>query len=183
MRSIIIAATLISAFALPALATEIRCDGNEKNRDTYLKMHDVLFMKRDAERAAEFYAAEFVSHNADNGGGDTVKLKPDNLKPMWIDSKKNQPDRVLINDLILCAGDLVIARVTMKGTQTGPLFGMPATGKAYSTTATDIYRFKDGKVVERWGNNDGVTMLTQLGLLLPFAQAQAAQAAKAAEKK
>jgi hypothetical protein len=31
--------------------------------------------------------------------------------------------------------------------------------------ATDIYRFKDNKVVERWGNNDGVTLLRQPGLL------------------
>jgi len=78
----------------------------------------------------------------------------------------------------LCAGDLVIARVTMQGTQTGPLFGMPATNKKYSTTATDVYRFKDGKVVERWGNNDGIGMLSQLGLLLPFAQMQAAREEK-----
>ena len=39
------------------------------------------------------------------------------------------------------------------------------TGRAYKTSAIDIYRFKDNKVVERWGNNDGVTLLRQLGLL------------------
>ena len=177
MRSFLLAA-IVCAVAAPAVAIETQCKGNEKNLETYLKMYDVLFMKRDESRVLEFYAPEFVSHNSDAGGGGAETRTAESMKPMWIDSKKNQPDRVMINELILCAGNLVVARVTMKGTQTGPLFGMTATGKTYSTTATDIYRFKDGKVVERWGNNDGIGMLSQLGLLLPFAEAQAARAEK-----
>ena len=177
MRSFLLAA-IVCAVAAPAVAIETQCKGNEKNLETYLKMYDVLFMKRDESRVLEFYAPEFVSHNSDAGGGGAETRTAESMKPMWIDSKKNQPDRVMINELILCAGNLVVARVTMKGTQTGPLFGMTATGKTYSTTATDIYRFKDGKVVERWGNSDGIGMLSQLGLLLPFAEAQAARAEK-----
>jgi len=177
VRSFLLAA-IVCAVAAPAVAIETQCKGNEKNLETYLKMYDVLFMKRDESRVLEFYAPEFVSHNSDAGGGGAETRTAESMKPMWIDSKKNQPDRVMINELILCAGNLVVARVTMKGTQTGPLFGMTATGKTYSTTATDIYRFKDGKVVERWGNNDGIGMLSQLGLLLPFAEAQAARAEK-----
>jgi predicted ester cyclase len=175
MRSLIGAAGLFAA-AAAASATEIHCAGNEKNLETYLKMHDVLFMQRDETRVLEFYAPEFVSHNSDEGGGERVTRTAESMKPMWINSKKNQPDRVLTNDLILCAGDLVVARVTVTGTQTGPMFGLPATGKRFKTTATDIFRFKDGKVVERWGNNDGIAMLSQLGLLLPFAEAQARRA-------
>jgi len=177
VRSFLLAA-IVCAVAAPAVAIETQCKGNEKNLETYLKMYDVLFMKRDESRVLEFYAPEFVSHNSDAGGGGAETRTAESMKPMWIDSKKNQPDRVMINELILCAANLVVARVTMKGTQTGPLFGMTATGKTYSTTATDIYRFKDDKVVERWGNNDGIGMLSQLGLLLPFAEAQAARAEK-----
>lgn len=177
MRSFIFAAALCLV-AGGVSATETQCKGNEKNLETYLKMHDVLFMQRDSSRVLEFYAPQFVSHNNDAGGAGAETRTAESMKPMWIDSKKNQPDRIMINELILCAGDLVIARVTMQGTQTGPLFGMPATNKKYSTTATDVYRFKDGKVVERWGNNDGIGMLSQLGLLLPFAQMQAAREEK-----
>ncbi|MBL8630580.1 MAG: ester cyclase [Rhodospirillaceae bacterium] len=177
--------TLVAAMMLSAsaFATDTYCKGNEKNLATYLKMHDVLFMQRDETRAGEFYAAEFISHNADEGGSATVKMKPDALKPMWIDSKKNMPDRVLTNDLIVCADDFVIVRVTVTGTQTGPFFGMPAPNKKINMTAIDIYKFKDGKVVERWGNNDGITMLGQLGLLSAYAQMHDAQAAKKAEQK
>lgn len=182
MRFALLAATTVLALSSSAFATETFCKGNEKNLATYLKMHEVLFMKRDAERAGEFYAPQFISHNADEGGSAKVTLTPDALKPMWIDSRKNMPDRVLTNDVIICAEDFVIARVTVTGTQTGPFFGMPATGKKMSFTAIDIYRFKDSKVVERWGNGDGLTMLSQLGMLLPFAQMQAAKEAKEAEK-
>jgi predicted ester cyclase len=184
MRSLFMAVTALCAMSMSASATETHCKGNEKNLETYLKMHDVLFMQRDETRVLEFYMPEFISHNSDSGGGGKATVKAENMKPMWINSKKNQPDRALINDLIMCAGDLVLARVTVTGTQTGPMWGMPATGKKFSTTAMDIYRFKDGKVVERWGNNDGVAMLSQLGLLLPFAQAEEARKTKeAAEPK
>ena len=172
----ILAAGLLAAAS--ASATEIHCKGNEKNLETYLKMDDVLFHQRDADRVLEFYAPEFISHNSDQGGSGATKRTAESMKPMWINSKKSQPDRKLHNDLILCIADLVVVRVTVTGTQTGPSMGLPATGKKYSTSAIDIFRFKDGKVVERWGNSDTIGMLSQLGLLLPFAEAQA----KAAEK-
>ncbi|MBT6962023.1 MAG: hypothetical protein HOA00_12835, partial [Rhodospirillaceae bacterium] len=40
----------------------------------------------------------------------------------------------------------------------------PPNGRRYETSATDTYRFKDGKVIERWGNNDSIAMIRQLGL-------------------
>ncbi len=183
MRVLGLAVAASVAFSASAFAGDTYCKGNEKNLATYLEMHKVLFMQRDETRAGEFYAPEFISHNADEGGSKTVTLKPDALKPMWIDSKKNMPDRVLTNDLIVCAEDFVIVRVTVTGTQTGPFFGMPAPNKKVNFTAIDIYRFKDSKVVERWGNGDGMTMLSQLGVLLPYAQMEAAKAEKKEEKK
>jgi steroid delta-isomerase-like uncharacterized protein len=176
MRSLILLAGLLAASA--AAATEIHCKGNEQNLETYLKMDDVLFHQRDADRVLEFYAPEFISHNSDAGGSGATKRTAESMKPMWINSKKNQPDRKLRNDLILCVADLVVVRVTVTGTPTNEMYGVPASGKAYSTSAIDIFRFKDGKVVERWGNNDSVGMLSQLGLLLPFAEAQAKAAGK-----
>jgi predicted ester cyclase len=54
----------------------------------------------------------------------------------------------------------------MSGKNDGPVLGHAPTGKPYSITATDIYRFEDGKVVERWGNADLVTLFRQLGFQL-----------------
>lgn len=144
-----------------ALATTTYCEGNEEILQTYLEMTDILFNKRESHRASEYYADSFVSHNADEGGANTTTHTPAHMEAMWENSKRSMPDRILTNDVVICKDNLVIARVTMKGT----MGQGPATGKPFDFTAIDIYRFEDGKVVERWGNNDGVTMLRQLGLM------------------
>ena len=149
----------------PVVSAEIVCDGSEENLQTYLDMTRILFNERDHERAGDFYDETFISHNVDGGGLGTKVRTPEHMKRIWIHSKENSPDRQLINDLIVCNGDLVIARVTLKGTRVkGDMEGNPPNGRRYETSATDIYRLKDGKVVERWGNNDSIAMIRQLGL-------------------
>ena len=54
--------------------------------------------------------------------------------------------------------------MTVSGTQTGEMMGAPATGRKFQFTAMDIFRFEDGKVVERWGNADHLVLIRQLGL-------------------
>ncbi len=165
MRAFAAVLTSAMCFAWPVLATEIVCDGHEDNLNTYLDMTRILFNERDHERAGKFYSDEFVSHNTDGGGLGTAVRTPEHMQRIWINSKKTVPDRVLINDLIVCNGDLVVARVTMKGTRVvGEMEGNPPNGRRYETSATDTYRFKDGKVIERWGNNDSIAMIRQLGL-------------------
>jgi predicted ester cyclase len=42
--------------------------------------------------------------------------------------------------------------------------GIPATGKQVTVTEMAIFRFVDGKVVERWSEVDRLGMLQQLGV-------------------
>jgi len=146
--------------------TRIHCEGQEANRDTYLAMHKILFMERDGSRVGEFYAPEFISHNQDEGGGTEQLVDHAHMRAMWEQSKLRTPNRVMTNNLILCVDDFVIARVVMKGHRVGlPGDDPDSKGRYYEASAIDIYRFENGKVVERWGNNDGVTIMRQLGLL------------------
>jgi len=158
-------ALILAVWSSLSLATEILCDDKEENLKVYLDMTRILFNERDHTRAAEFYADEFISHNTDGGGLGTTVRNPEHMQRIWINSKRVSPDRVLKNNLIVCNGDVVVARVTMKGTRVvGPMKGNPPNGRSFETSAIDIYRFKDGKVVERWGNNDSIAMIRQLGL-------------------
>ncbi len=157
----LIALLLVSA---PAAATEIHCDGQEANLNTYLNMFDVLFLQRDGSRAGEFYAEEFISHNSDAGGSETTIGRPAQLEAMFKAGKTASPDRTLVNDMIICKDDMVSTRMTVMGTQTGVMMGNPPTGRKFKFTAMDIFRFKDGKVVERWGNSDTLIIIRQLGL-------------------
>jgi predicted ester cyclase len=45
--------------------------------------------------------------------------------------------------------------------------GAPANGKAYDIESWSIYRFRDGKIVEHWGLNDGMRLMMQIGGSLP----------------
>jgi predicted ester cyclase len=144
----------------------IACDGNEKNLQTYLRIHDVLFMERDASRVGEFYAPEVISHNLDSGGGGEQRVKSSDLAAMWAASKQHNPERVLADDLIICQGPYVVVRTTMHSSDTTGFAGNAPTGKSYSISAIDIYRFENGKVVERWGNSDLISLFRQIGYTL-----------------
>jgi steroid delta-isomerase-like uncharacterized protein len=53
---------------------------------------------------------------------------------------------------------------TLSGTHKGPLMGIPATGKKVSIRGLQLSKFRDGKMVERWGSSDQLGMLQQLGV-------------------
>ena len=76
------------------------------------------------------------------------------------------PDLTMQVDDIFGAGDKVVVRFTLNGTNTGPLFGMPATGRKVVMTGIGIYRFAPhGKIVVEWYENDAIGQMRQLGLL------------------
>jgi predicted ester cyclase len=73
---------------------------------------------------------------------------------------------------LIAEGDYVVGQWEGGGTHTGPAFndflvgGLPAsTGRKMRFTGTTILKVKDGRILEEIGLDDGVTALTQLGLL------------------
>ena len=75
------------------------------------------------------------------------------------------PDYQTVIDDLIAEGDKVAARITMSGTNTGSFMGIPSTGKFISFTGMYIARIANGKIVEHWGEEDGVSLLAQLGVL------------------
>ncbi|MGA2121598.1 MAG: ester cyclase [Methanoregula sp.] len=71
---------------------------------------------------------------------------------------------VTIDD-IMADGDRVIARFTARGTHNGEFMGVPPTGKAITLTAIEIFRIKDGKIAELWGEVNLMGLMQQLGML------------------
>lgn len=73
---------------------------------------------------------------------------------------------------LIAEGDYVVGQWAGGGTHTGPAFddflvgGLPAaTGRTMRFTGTTVLRVVDGRIVQEIGLDDGVTALTQLGLL------------------
>lgn len=73
---------------------------------------------------------------------------------------------------LIAEDDYVVGQWEGGGTHTGPAFSdflvgsLPAaTGRKMHFTGTTVLRLKGGKIVEEIGLDDGVTALTQLGLM------------------
>ena len=97
----------------------------------------------------------------------------EDIKAFMTDFRKAFPDLNFrgVADLI-AEGDYVVGRWQGGGTHIGPGFNdflvgrLPAaTGRKMHFTGTTVLRLKGGKIVEEIGLDDGVTALTQLGLV------------------
>jgi predicted ester cyclase len=76
------------------------------------------------------------------------------------------PDLQIKVDLWVIEGDLLSAAVTVTGTHKGELLGVPATGKTVTWSHIDIWRVKNGKIVEVWHNFPTADILQQIGFTL-----------------
>ena len=79
--------------------------------------------------------------------------------------KQAVPDMNVTVDQLVAEGDRIACRWTSTGTQTGELFGIPATGNELHVTATLIYRVEDGRLKEGWINRDDLGLMRQLGVV------------------
>ena len=109
----------------------------------------------------EIVAADLVSHshlpNAPQGREGSKMVHQGSLAAF--------PDgKTTTNDLI-AEGDKVVERFTLVGTHNGAFMGIPATGKRVTITGMSIFRIANGKIVEHWGENDGIGLLMQLGVM------------------
>jgi steroid delta-isomerase-like uncharacterized protein len=76
------------------------------------------------------------------------------------------PDYLTTIEDLIAEGDKVVARVTITGTHTGDFWGVPPTGRRVNLTAIYIVRITGGKIVEHWGEEDGMKVFRQLGFKL-----------------
>jgi predicted ester cyclase len=71
--------------------------------------------------------------------------------------------QVRVEDRLIADGDMVVARLALRGTHTGLFAGQPATGRVAAWSSIRIYRVADGMVVETWAMQDRLRLLQQLG--------------------
>lgn len=133
---------------------------HEENKQI-VRRYQEIYNSNDLERLTEVVSEDLL----------TPKIMP-GMKPSLEGGKQvhrttliGMPDwHTAINDLI-AEEDKVVARITMTGTHTGDFWGIPATGKRVEFTGIYIVRIAGGKIVEHWGEEDGVSLLRQLGVL------------------
>jgi steroid delta-isomerase-like uncharacterized protein len=88
---------------------------------------------------------------------------PQGFIAFFTDMRTAFPDlKVAVEDMVADDEQVAIA-YTITGTHQGNFLGIPATGKKIEARGVQIAKFKDGKIVERWGSSDELGMLKQIG--------------------
>jgi predicted ester cyclase len=109
----------------------------------------------------EILATTFVDHSPQPGSAPTRE----GLKQSSVELKAAFPDLHYTIDDSIVDGDKIAHRLSATGTMTGPLMGIPATGKRASWTEFHIGRMVDGRLTEHWSIVDQLGMLVQLGVV------------------
>jgi steroid delta-isomerase-like uncharacterized protein len=115
----------------------------------------------------ELIAPDAVDHST--VGGHEQQTGPESFRQIVGMFRSAMPDDIHLHlqDEIF-AGDKVVHRWRITGTDTGGVLGMPPSGKELSFTGITIVRMADGRIVERWANVDELGLLQQLGLVPPL---------------
>ncbi|MHA6279235.1 ester cyclase [Salinimicrobium sp. CAU 1759] len=73
------------------------------------------------------------------------------------------PDMQVEVEKLVADENNVAFAYTLSGTHRGDFMGVAGTGKEIEVRGMQISRFRDGKMVERWGSSDELGILKQIG--------------------
>ncbi len=150
----------------------------EKNKAIVTQIYKA-FNANDWNTLQTMLTPEFVDHNPAPG------QKPgfEGVKEVFAQMSSAFPDMKMEVQEIIAEGDFVCARIYFSGTQKGEFMGMPSTGKSFKTDGYDFVRLVNGKVAERWGISNDMSMMMQLGMMPMPAPAPNAKGKEMKEKK
>lgn len=118
------------------------------------------------DRVEEYVSEDVINHNvlsdSDVSSGDARGLAAFRRHAESI--PRAFPDvRFDIQDEI-AEEDRVMVRLVLSGTHEGPFMGIEPTGTAITMSGIVVYRFQDGRIVERWSEGNTLGLLQQLGV-------------------
>ena len=126
--------------------------------DRYVEMINT----HDPDAVDRFVAEDYVNHNAFVADGREAN------RQFWTVFFAGLPDvRVTMEDLVV-SGDRVVGRFVYRGTHTGDLMGIPATGQPVEMRSIDIWRVQNGMFVEHWDELNLLQVFQQIGALPPL---------------
>lgn len=123
------------------------------------RFFEELCNQRNGAVADEIVGADYVSHGpqappAEGPAGvrARIALYQDALEGHWD-----------VQEVFSGSDDRVVVRWIGRGTHTGELMGVPATGATIACDATTIFRIAEGKIAEEWTVWDALGLLQQIG--------------------
>jgi predicted ester cyclase len=108
----------------------------------------------------EIIDEKYINHSP--GSAITPPPGSAGLKPIIVAMRKGFPDlNYAIKDLIVTE-DRIVARVLMRATLLGELWGMQPNGRKIEVSQINIEYVKNGKIAEHWRITDELSMMRQL---------------------
>jgi steroid delta-isomerase-like uncharacterized protein len=123
------------------------------------RFFEELCNQRNGAVADEIVSADYVSH----GPQAPPAEGPDGVRAriaVYQDALEGHWD---VQEILSAGKDRVVVRWIGRGTHTGELMGVPATGASIACDATTIFRIADGKIAEEWTVWDALGLLQQVG--------------------
>ncbi len=117
------------------------------------------FNNGDLDGLDAFVAHDIVEHQEGSASG------IDGLRALITELRSQFSDLHLEIEDAATAGDTVWFRIRSTGTNDGPLWGRPATGRPIDITVMDVMRVAGGRMVEHWGVADRLAVLKQTGAM------------------
>ena len=149
----------------------------EHNKALVRRYFEAVDATSDENMLDEFLSADFVDHSPNPG------CTPDleGMKAAYRMFVGGSPGTHIVEDIV-AEGDKVVVRVSARGTHSGELFGIPASGREFTVTGIAILRVENGRIVEHWSEVDMLGALVQIGAVtLPNLSAECRPLPQAAQ--
>ena len=137
-----------------------------ENKALVKRAYTEILMQGNFENFESLIHDDFVDHTQPPGW----PTDREGLRQQVLYFRSAFPDIHVTFDDMICEGDTVMHRQTMRGTHLGEFFGIAPTGVKVTHRGCHLWRVKDGKLVEHHATNDDLGMLQQLGAI-PVAEA------------
>ncbi len=141
----------------------------EENKAIIHRWIEEAWNKGNVNIADEIYAPHYTAR--DVGDPSKVLRGPEDIKKSVLMMRTVFPDIHFTIDHLIAEADKVVGAFTIRGTHKASLFGIAPTGKQVTFTAVDIWRFEEGRIVERClASVDRLDMVQQLGVIPQIGQ-------------
>ena len=135
------------------------------NEKTVLDFMETVWNGGDIDAVERFVAERYVIHSDPGDPWDGQALDIAGFKQRLTSSRASFPDlRFHVGD-VMGIGNRVVLTWIMRGTNTGPIAGRPATGKTIAVRGLTIYYLTDGRIAGHTQVVDRLSVLQQLGFV------------------
>src|ERR1051326_6309607 len=128
----------------------------EQNKATVLAYAEA-FSRGDFDAVTALCTPDVRIQGVLGAGGLDVAL------PIWRDLHRCFALTLKVEEMV-AEGETVAVRFTESGASRASFRGGPVTGKSYRVVAMEWFKFRDGRIAERWGARDSGAIFSQMGL-------------------